>query len=56
MKVSYSYDENQRVHARVTDQGTGISKEIQIEYKGEGVLTEVEVERKAAFLKKLRIE
>ncbi|MFT4640404.1 MAG: molecular chaperone DnaK [Verrucomicrobiales bacterium] len=54
--VSYAYDENQRVQARVTDEETGISKEIQIEYKGEGVLSEEEVERKAAFLKKLRIE
>ena len=56
VKVSYSYDENQRVHARVTDEESGISKEIQIEYKGEGVLSEEEVERQAAYLKKLRIE
>ena len=54
--MSYSYDENQRVHARVTDEESGISKEIQIEYKGEGVLSEEEVERQAAYLKKLRIE
>ena len=56
VKVSYSYDENQRVHARVKDEESGISKEIQIEYKGEGVLSEEEVERQAAYLKKLRIE
>ncbi len=54
--VTYSYDENQRVHARVTDAESGKSKEIQIEYKGEGVLKEGEIERKAAYLKKLRIE
>ena len=56
VKVSYSYDENQRVHVRVTDEESGISKEIQIEYKVEGVLSEEEVERQAAYLKKLRIE
>ena len=56
VEVTYSYDENQRVHARVTDQETGITKEIQIEYKGDGVLTEEEVIRQAAYLKKLRIE
>ena len=54
--VTYSYDENQRVQARVTDTETGISKEIQIEYTGEGVLSESDIERKASYLKKLRIE
>ena len=50
------HDENQRVQARVTDTETGISKEIQIEYSGEGVLSESDIERKASYLKKLRIE
>lgn len=54
--VTYSYDENQCVHAKVTDAATGLSKEVEIEYKGEGVLTDAEVERKAAFLTKVRIE
>ena len=56
VQISYSYDENQRVHARVTDEQTGISKEIQIQYHGAGVLSEADVARKAAYLKKLRIE
>ena len=56
MDVTYSYDANQRVQARVTDTETGISKEIQMEYSGEGVLSESDIARKASNLKKLRIE
>lgn len=54
--VTYSYDVNQRVHAKVVDEETAISQEIVIEYQGEGVLSEIDVERKAAYLKKIRIE
>ena len=34
--VTYSYDENQRVRALVTDEETGVSKEIAISYQGGG--------------------
>ncbi len=56
VKVTYSYDANQRVHARVTDEDSGISKEIQIEYKGEGVLSEEEVLEKVKQFRELKIE
>ena len=42
--VTYSYDANQRVHAHVTDQRSGKSKEVSVTYQGAGVLTEDEIE------------
>jgi molecular chaperone DnaK len=54
--VTYSYDENQRVHATVRDEMTGITKEVQVSYQGAGVLSDEEVERKAAYFERVRIE
>lgn len=53
--VTYSYDENQRVRAQVYDEESGLRKDIEIEYKGEGVLQEEEIERKSAYLKQVKI-
>ncbi len=53
--VTYSYDENQRVRAQVYDETSGIRKDVGIEYKGEGVLTDEEVERKSSYLKQVKI-
>jgi molecular chaperone DnaK len=53
--VTYSYDENQRVCAQVYDEESGLRKDIEIEYKGEGVLAESEIERKSAYLKQVKI-
>jgi len=53
--VTYSYDENQRVRAQVYDAESGLRKDIEIEYRGEGVLDESEIERKSAYLKQVRI-
>ncbi|MEM9016852.1 MAG: Hsp70 family protein [Verrucomicrobiota bacterium] len=53
--VTYSYDENQRVRAQVYDEESGLRKDIDIEYKGEGVLLDDEVERKSAYLKQVKI-
>ena len=53
--VTYSYDEDQRVKAQVTDAESGITHDINIEYHGEGVLTEDEIERKSAYLKQVQI-
>ena len=53
--VTYSYDENQRVRAQVYDEESGLRKDISIEYKGDGVLPDEEIERKSAYLKKVKI-
>jgi len=53
--VTYSYDENQRVRARVYDEISGLHKDIAIEYEGPGVLNESEIERKSAYLKQVKI-
>lgn len=53
--VTYSYDENQRVQAQVYDEESGLRKNIAIEYKGDGVLPEEEIERKSAYLKLVKI-
>ncbi len=53
--VTYSYDENQRVRAQVYDAESGLRKDIEIEYRGEGVLDESEIERKSAYLRQIRI-
>jgi len=54
--VTYSYDENQRVRALVHDKESGRSQDIAINYKGEGVLSDKQVEETAAFISTLRIE
>ena len=53
--VTYSYDENQRVRAQISDAESGLKKDIAIEYKGEGVLSDEDVERKTAYLKQIKI-
>ncbi len=53
--VTYSYDENQRVKATVQDESSKTSRNIEIEYKGEGVLSEEDIERKSAYLKQITI-
>ncbi|NNE90259.1 MAG: Hsp70 family protein [Verrucomicrobiales bacterium] len=53
--VTYSYDENQRVRAQIFDAESGLKKDIAIEYKGEGVLSDEDVERKTAYLKQIKI-
>ena len=55
MTVTYSYDENQRVNAQVYDEDSGLRKNIDIEYKGEGVLTDEDLQRKSAYLKQVKI-
>ncbi|MCB1233880.1 MAG: Hsp70 family protein, partial [Verrucomicrobiae bacterium] len=53
--VTYSYDENQRVRAQVYDAESGLKKDVAIEYRGEGVLSDDDVERKSAYLKQIKI-
>lgn len=53
--VTYSYDENQRVRAQIFDAESGLKKDIAIEYKGEGVLSDEDIERKSAHLKQIKI-
>jgi molecular chaperone DnaK len=53
--VTYSYDENQRVRAQVYDADSGLRKDVAIEYRGDGVLSDEDIARKSAFLKQIRI-
>lgn len=53
--VTYSYDENQRVRAQIYDEESGLKKDVSIEYDGEGVLKESDIERKSAYLKQIKI-
>jgi molecular chaperone DnaK len=53
--VTYRYDENQRVRAEVYDEESGLYREIDVEFKGEGVLYEADIERKSAYLRALTI-
>ncbi len=53
--VTYSYDENQRVRAQIYDAESGLKKDVAIEYRGEGVLSDEDVERKTAYLKQIKI-
>lgn len=53
--VTYSYDENQRVKASIYDEESGTGKDINIEYEGDGVLSEEDIERKSAYLKQITI-
>jgi hypothetical protein len=54
--VAYSYDENQRVQATVTDERSGKVTHVAITYEGDGVLSDEEVERKRAYFDRIRIE
>jgi molecular chaperone DnaK len=54
--VTYSYDENQRVRARVMDKSSGRSEEIAVTYKGAGILSEAELLKRGSALRQLRIE
>ena len=56
VKVTYSYDENQRVRATVLDEESGKAKEVAIDYRGRGVLSDKQISRKSAYLKQVRIE
>lgn len=56
VKVTYSYDENQRVKVLVTDVLTGVSKQISVTYEGKGVLSEEELVRRSAYLKQIVIQ
>ncbi len=56
VKVTYSYDENQRVRAHVHDEESGESKEVDIDYSGKGVLSDKQISKKRSFLKQVRIE
>ncbi len=53
--VTYSYDKDQRVRALVRDEDTGKKKEVAIDFHGRGVLSDRQVERKASYLKQVRI-
>ena len=53
--VTYSYDENQRVKATIYDEDSGMTRNIDIEYEGDGVLSEKDIERKSAYLKQITI-
>ncbi len=54
--VTYSYDENQRVSARVKDKSSGRSEEIAVTYKGAGILSDEELLKRGSALRQLRIE
>ena len=54
--VTFSYDENQRVRALVVDKQSGRSREVAVNYKGAGVLSEDELKRRSHHLRAMRIE
>jgi molecular chaperone DnaK len=54
--VTYGYDANQRVKAHVTDVRSGKSKEVNVTYQGDGVLSDDDIERKRAYFERVRIE
>jgi molecular chaperone DnaK len=54
--VKFSYDENQRVRAVVTDKESGRSREAAVVYTGAGVLSADELKRRSAHLRAMRIE
>ena len=56
VEVTFSYDENQRVQARVLDRESGLSKEVAVTYRGAGVLTAEELQRRSQHLRAMRIE
>lgn len=56
VEVTFSYDENQRVQARVLDKASGRAKEVAVTYRGAGVLSEEELQRRSQHLSAMRIE
>ena len=56
VEVTFSYDENQRVQARVLDKASGRVKEVAVTYRGAGVLSEDELKRRSQHLRAMRIE
>jgi molecular chaperone DnaK len=56
VEVTFSYDENQRVQARVLDKTSGRVKEVAVTYRGAGVLSEEELQRRSQHLRAMRIE
>lgn len=54
--VTFSYDENQRVRALVVDKQSGRSREVAVTYKGAGVLSDEELQRRSHHLRAMRIE
>jgi molecular chaperone DnaK len=56
VEVTFSYDANQRVQARVLDKQSGRSKEVAVSYRGAGVLSEEELSRRSQHLRAMRIE
>jgi len=56
VEVTFSYDANQRVQARVLDKQSGRSKEVAVSYRGAGVLSDEELKRRSHHLRAMRIE
>jgi molecular chaperone DnaK len=56
VEVTFSYDANQRVQARVFDRQSGRSKEVAVSYRGAGVLSEEDLSRRSMHLRAMRIE
>jgi molecular chaperone DnaK len=56
VEVTFSYDANQRVQARVLDKQSGRSKEVAVSYRGAGVLSDEELSRRSHHLRAMRIE
>ncbi len=56
VEVTFSYDESQRVRARVLDKKSGRSREVAVIYHGAGVLSEEELQRRSRHLRAMRIE
>ena len=54
--VTFSYDENQRVRALVVDKQSGRSREVAVNYKGKGILSPEELQRRSHHLRAMRIE
>ena len=54
--MTYSYDANQRVHAHVTDERSGRTREVRITYEGRGVLGDEAIREQTAAFENLVIE
>jgi molecular chaperone DnaK len=54
--VTYSYDENQRIRASVTDVESGRTEEIAITYSGRGVMSHDDLQRHSSYLKQIIIQ
>jgi molecular chaperone DnaK len=56
VEVTYSYDESQRVRATVHDKQSGRTQEVAVSYKGAGILSDEELQRRGSALRQYRIE